>query len=110
MALDIAIQGARHTGQKITWHNGDGGFQNLTGATLTGVIRDEITGQIRDIDGVLAPDATDGANGVFLWSYGVGDVGVSGTFSVQFVATYPDGKDDRTFVETWIVAPSLGDV
>ena len=35
MALSNAVQGARHTVQRITWQDADGDPLNLTGATLT---------------------------------------------------------------------------
>ena len=72
----------------------------MTGATLTGRIGDR-NGETRLIDGALA--VTNAAGGEFTWAYGSGDVAVSGDFSVQFVATYGDGKNDKTLVEPWRV-------
>ncbi len=100
MALASAIKGARHTAQVITWKDGDGDAQDLTGATLTGRIGDR-NGETRLIDGALA--VTNAAGGEFTWAYGSGDVAVSGDFLVQFVATYGDGKNDKTLVEPWRV-------
>lgn len=104
MALARAIQGARNTPQRITWRDGDGDPQNLTGATLTGRILNRQTGQATAIDGVLTP--TDPTAGVFVWQYGANDVATPGDYEVQFVATY-GALNDKTLVERWVVERAI---
>ena len=103
MALSSAVEGARHTAQLITWTDGDGDPQNLTGATLTGWIRDGSA--TRAITGTLA--VSDGTAGEFTWAYSAADVADAGIFRVQFVATYGDGLADKTLSVLWVVEESL---
>lgn len=49
MALQPAIEGGRHTPQTITFARADDATQNLTGATLSGTIRNIRTGVERAI-------------------------------------------------------------
>lgn len=102
MTLLKAIQGARHTGQEITWTRDDGTPQNLAGATLTGTIQDA-AGDTRTIDGTLA--IVTAASGVFSWAYGASDVAEAGEFLVQFKATYT--SYDLTFATYWKVEAAL---
>lgn len=101
MALASAVRGARHTAQVITWADAEGDPQDLTGATLTGRISNRSMNETRLIDGTLT--ITDAANGVLTWAYGAVDVGAAGDYLVQFVATYGDGKNDKTLIEPWRV-------
>jgi hypothetical protein len=101
MALSDSVQGARHTAQRVTWLDKDGDPQDLTGATLTGRLLNRAAGTAAAIDGVLT--AIDPAAGIFTWAYGTADVSTPGTFDAQFIATYGDGKADKTLVEKWIV-------
>jgi len=93
--LPEAVQGATHTGLQVTWQHEDKTPHDLTGATLSG----SISGQA--ISGVLV--VTDAINGVFTWAFGVTDVDTPGLFNVQFSAVYPDTKNDKTFVSTWLI-------
>lgn len=104
MGLSNAVEDARHTSQVITWTDAEGDAQNLTGATLTGRIRDRKTGIERAVDGTLV--VTDAANGVFTWTYGAADVADDGVFDVQFIATYA-GQNDKTLIERWIVFEAI---
>lgn len=105
MALANAVQNSRRTPQRITWQDEDGDPVNLTGATLTGRIRNLNTSATADIDGDL--DIVSASTGVFDWTYGAGDVGTAGDFVVQFVATYGDATADRTLHEGWSVIAAL---
>jgi hypothetical protein len=100
MALAAAIQNARHTAQLVTWVDGDGDPQDLTGATLTGRIMADADGDTRAVDGTLT--ITGAAAGQFTWAYGAADVADDGAFRVQFVATY-GATNDKTLMERWIV-------
>ena len=106
MALAAAVQGARRPAQSVTWLREGGGPEDLTDATLTGVIRNRATGTTRAIAGPLT--VTDGAAGVFRWDYAAADVAEAGRFNVQFVAAFTAGLSPaRTFVAQWEVRGSL---
>lgn len=105
MALSRSVQNARHTAQRITWTDGDGDPQNLTGATLTGRILNRQAGTATAIDGTLTVDVP--VAGVFVWEYGAGDVATVGEFEVQFTASYIDGKNDKTLIERWRVERAI---
>jgi hypothetical protein len=104
MSLARAIQGARRTGQTITWQTRLGTAKNLTGLTLTGRIRSKQTSEERAIDGILTiVSATDGT---FTWAYGENDVGESGSFEVQFIGT-ANGQNDKSIPQEWKVYEAL---
>lgn len=105
MALAAAVQNARHTAQQITWSDDQGNAVDLTGATLTGYIKQG--GVVRAIDGALA--LVTAASGVFSWTYGTNDVATDGDAEVQFVATYGGGTKDKTLISPWRVYNALDD-
>lgn len=105
MALANAVQNSRRTPQRITWTDADGDPVDLTGATLTGRLRDLETGTTTDLDGDL--DIVTAASGIFDWTYGSDDVGTAGDYVVQFTATYGDATADRTLLEGWTVIPAI---
>ena len=107
MPLADAVQGSLRPAQQITWTRGeDGTAEDLTGATITGWIRNRSTGTVRSIAGTLT--ITDAANGVFTWTYAAGDVVDVGTFDVQFNATFGSPPTPaRTMVTPWTVMESL---
>ena len=101
MALADAVKGATYTQQTITWTNVDGLAQNLTGATLSGTIKDVSTGVVRAITGTLT--LVTPASGIFLWDYSTADVATAGVFEVQFKATYAGSEYDATIKTGWKV-------
>lgn len=104
--LASAVQGGRKPPQLITWEQEDGAIANLTGATLTGKIRDRDTGAVRAIEGALT--VIDGEAGQFLWTYAPEDVANAGEFDVQFSAAYDEGPTPAiTFLTLWTIQPSL---
>ena len=104
MSLADAVAGALRPAQQITWTRSDGNPENLTGATLSGVIRSNSTGVVRAIAGSLT--LTDAANGVFTWTYNSADL-VAGSYLVQFTATFGAGLTPaRTFEMAWTVHPA----
>lgn len=105
MALSNAVQGARHSGQQVTWTKSDGSAQDLAGATITARIRNRITGAAAAADGVFT--LVTPASGIFNWAYGTVDVGTAGKFEVQFKAAYADSKHDLTFSADWEVEEAL---
>jgi hypothetical protein len=107
MALANAVRGGLRPSQIVTWErDGTGIAEPLTGATLTGWIRDRSTGITRAIAGTLT--VTDAAAGEFRWDYAAGDVVASGQFDVQFNAAFGSGQTPaRTFVTRWEVKEAL---
>lgn len=104
MALATAVAGARHTGQTITWTRANGTAHDLTGATLTGTIRNEVAGTVVAITGTLTP--TSATEGIFTWAYSAADVATAGRYVVQFKATYT-GTYDLSFLEPWTVDTAI---
>lgn len=104
--LAAAIQGALRPVQQIVWLDGEGVALNLTGATITGVIRNRTNNSARAIAGTLA--VVDATAGTFSWTYGAGDVVSAGAFDVQFTAAFESAPTPaRTFVATWVVEEAL---
>lgn len=104
MALASAVQNSRYVAQVIVWADEENDPLDLTGATLSGRILSEATGEVADIDGTLSiidPDA-----GSFSWQYGPGDVSTPGRFQVQFTATY-GSISERTFITPWYVERAI---
>lgn len=102
MALSSAVQGATHTAQRITWKDGEGDLQDLTGATITAVKRDRRTYTVSAVTGTMTVVAP-ATGGVFTWTYSEADVLTAGEYYVQFIATYGDTTKDKTIIEPWTV-------
>lgn len=106
MALADAVKGALRPAQQITWTRADGDAEDLSGATITGLIRSQRTGQTRAIAGDLS--VTTAASGVFTWTYDAADVAEAGEFDVQFVATFGSPPTPaKTFTAEWVVREAL---
>lgn len=105
--LPPVVKGARHTGQLLTWTDTNGAVHDLTGATITGRIRDvnNPSDSGRAITGALT--VTDATNGKFTWAYSDVDVSTVGLFFVQFTATYIGGLKDISFSQTWAVRKAI---
>ncbi len=106
MALGDAVQGAISTPQTITWQDSDGTAWDLTGGTLTGVIKPERGGAARAITGVLA-FTSDGSDGEFTWARSAADLATDGTFWVQFKSTYADTDYDLTEKTKFVILPAI---
>jgi len=106
MALSSAVQGATHTAQRITWKDGEGDLQDLTGATITATKRDRRTSAATAVTGAMAVVAP-ATGGIFTWTYSAADVLTAGDFYVQFIATYGDTTKDKTIIEPWTVLESI---
>lgn len=105
MALADAVAGALRPAQVITWTREDGDAEVLTGATITGTLQPDSTGTTRAIAGTLT--VTDGASGIFTWTYAAGDV-VEGEYLVQFSAAFAlSPTPAKTFVTRWRVREAL---
>lgn len=106
MALASAVQNALRPTQRITWTDDNGTALDLTGATITGKIRNETTKVVRSIAGSL-PIVT-AASGIFDWIYAAGDVVDAGSFEVQFTASYGSPPSPaRNIVTKWHVYEAL---
>ncbi len=108
-ALATVARGSLRPGVTVTWTHADGTTPEvLTGATITGWIKDLSTDEVRAIQGTFT--VTDAANGVFTWVLDPLDVATEGTYEVQFAASFASSPTPaRTAVFTWEVAPSLAD-
>jgi hypothetical protein len=106
MALADAVAGAIRPAQVITWTRADDTAEDLTGATLTGFIRNHETDVTRAIAGTLA--VTTAASGIFTWTYVAADVADAGLHDVQIVATFASGLTPaKTFTGQWRVRAAL---
>lgn len=103
--LPNGVQGSRDT-VTIYWYYPDGTAVTLTSATITGVYQNISTETVYAADGVFA--VTDGANGIFTWAYGAGDVGSSGNFLVQIKAVLADTTVIYSSKVPWSVEETLG--
>ena len=106
MALSSAVQGATHTAQRITWTDGEGDAQDLTGATITAWKQRRNTATSTAVTGTMSVVAP-ATSGVFTWPYSTADVATAGKYLIQFTATYGDGTKDRTLIEDWEVEKSI---
>jgi hypothetical protein len=78
----------------------------LTGATITGYIKNLDTEAVQEIQGAFA--ITDAANGVFTWTPDPADVADDGLYKVQFSAAFAgEPTPARTAVFDWTVAESI---
>jgi hypothetical protein len=105
ITLPAAIEGARKRSLTITWKDTDDVAIDLTGATITGKIKNMSTGVTASIDGTLA--LVTAASGIFSWTFGAVDVGTVGFFKVQFIATYAGALTNKTFIADWEVKDAL---
>ena len=107
MALAAAIKGAKRPSQTITWTRADGTAEDLSGATLTGFVRNLRTGETRAIDGTLT--LVTAASGIFEWAYGDDDVSEAGdAMEVQFVASFGSAPTPaKTVASAWVVYDGL---
>lgn len=104
--LADAVKGALRPSQQITWTDGDGNAVNLTGATLTGKIRNISTGASRSIAGSLV--LVTPASGIFRWDYASADLVDAGRFEVQFSAAFGTGATPaKTLVEAWFIHDTI---
>jgi hypothetical protein len=80
--------------------------EDLTGAVITGYLKDLATGEVRQIQGGI--EITDAANGVFEWTPDAQDVATAGTYQVQFSAVFGgEPTPGRTIVYEWEITESI---
>jgi len=100
-------QGALRPGRVIVWLRDDDTPENLTNATITGVLRSRTTGAPRAIAGEFI--IVDGAAGTFAWTFDAQDVAEADYYDVQFSASFPSSSETpaKTFTALWQVSESL---
>lgn len=106
-SLPTVIAGALHPSLQLTWRRqgAPAVTEDLSGAALTGVIRDGRASIVRAIAGQLV--LVDGPGGVFRWDFDLTDVATPGAYDVEFKATWSVGRSPaKTFAASWIVAAS----
>ena len=105
MPIADAVAASAPPGQQIIWERTDGTPEDLTGATLSGILLPLGTQEARAIAGSLI--LADAAAGEFNWEYAAADV-VAGRYRVQFTATFASGATPaRTFQALWTVHATL---
>ena len=106
-ALATVAQRSERPILSITWVHADNTTgENLTGATLSGYIRDLATGADRPIAGTFA--LVTPASGVFSWQPDPTDVADAGVYQVQFQAVFgSEPTPARTAVYDWEIAESI---
>lgn len=106
MALEQRPQGSVWPSLLITWELDGGGVAQLTGAALSGWLRNRATGARRAIAGQLT--VVDGAAGKFRWDLDAADVAEAGEFDVQFRAAFDDGPSPGlSYLGRWKVTGSI---
>jgi hypothetical protein len=105
--LSTIAQGSERPILSILWQHADNTTgEDLTGAVLTGYIKDLATGNIVEIQGAIA--VTDAAAGTFTWTPDPFDVAEDGAYQVQFSATWPgEPTPGLTAVFDWEIAESI---
>lgn len=103
-----AVKGSNHSAPVITWKYRGGTVVTLTGATITGYMRDfeDEDATPFAIDGTLA--LYDGAAGQFSWSYGSNDIGTVGSYLVTFLATFGDSTIEKNLAIKFVVHEAMG--
>ncbi len=107
MGLANAVKGALRPSQQIVWTRaGLNTPEPLTGATITGKLRNCDTQEARAITGTLS--VLDGAQGQFVWDYSAADVAEAGQFDVQFTAAFAASPSPaRTVKALWTVEEAI---
>jgi hypothetical protein len=106
-SLSTVAQRSERPILRIVWTHADNTTgENLTGATLSGYIKDLSSGVRRPILGTFA--IVTAASGVFTWQPDPADVANAGAHQVQFEATFAgEPTPARTAVYEWEIAESI---
>jgi hypothetical protein len=105
--LATVAQGSERPAIPCVWTHADNTTgEDLTGAALTGYIKDLADGTLTEIQGTFA--ITDAAAGVFTWTPDPIDVAEDGAYQVQFAAAFAgEPTPARSIVYEWTVAESI---
>lgn len=96
------IQGVNHPTYVFTWKDENGDAVNLTGATITGRIKNTNTGTVASCAGTFA--LVTATSGIFSYVPHENDSATVGkNYLIQFKATFGDGTIDKTFtMPLWV--------
>lgn len=97
--LPSVVVGDRKRSLTITWTDEDDVAIDLTGATITGEIKNMVTSVEAAITGTLA--IVTAISGIFSWARSAADVATAGVYRVRFVATYTGPLDTKSFAADW---------
>jgi hypothetical protein len=104
--LANGVQGSRHT-YTVVWKDLAGNGFSLAGGTLAGYFQDVESLTNYEVSGTLTPDADQVTNpGRFTWTMSAEDVGLSGSFLLQFKVTI-GGVDYYTYPVPWEIEQNL---
>jgi hypothetical protein len=105
--LSTIAQGSERPILTLTWQHADNTTgEDLTGATITGYIKNLATGDVVEIQGTFA--ITDATAGTFTWTPDPFDVAEDGAYQVQFSATWPgEPTPGLTAVFDWEITESI---
>jgi hypothetical protein len=101
MGIPTIVQNSRYLSTTLTWQDKSGNILDLTGATITGTIKDKETGNTVAITGTLDASANP-TLGQFVWQMSAVDVENWGLFLVMFTATF-GALPEKTFEEEWVI-------
>jgi len=101
VTLPPIVVGDRKRTMTITWTDTNEVAVDLTGATITGEIKNMSTSAETSISGTLA--LVTAASGIFSWARSAADVATVGDYLVRFVATYTGPLDTKSFAAYWRV-------
>lgn len=104
MTLIKLVYGTNHPTYTITWKDEANAVVDLTGATITGRLKNEATGDTYTLTGTFA--LVTASSGIFSYKPSSTDTTrtVSNKYSIQFTATFADSTTEKTFKSTcWIV-------
>lgn len=101
VTLPSVVVGDRKRALTITWTDDNGVAIDLTGATLTGEIKNMSTSAEAAITGTLT--IVTATSGIFTWARSAADVATAGLFRVRFAATYSGPLDTKSFAAEWRV-------
>jgi hypothetical protein len=106
-AISTVAQRSERPILQVVWTHADNTTgENLTGATLSGYIKDMSSGERRPILGTFA--IVTAASGIFTWQPDPADVANAGAHLVQFEATFAGAPTPaRTIVFEWEIAESI---
>ena len=105
MSIPNAVQTSRRPTLRITWQRTNGEYIDLTGATITGTLKNKSSGATSAITGTTT--VVDALKGAFTWAFSTADVTTAANFYVQFKAAFSDGTFELSVSESWEVVAAL---
>ena len=104
--LEDWVAGTTHISPLLTWQDQGGNLVDLTGAVISGRIRELSKSEIRDVLGTVTPDPDQTTNkGQATWDLNAADV-IAGNWEVQFKAVFAS-KPLVTFISDWYIEEAI---